>query len=254
MKIFRRISLSLLFLVMAGIIMEQSVTIDILRQKNSELTTRISDQVELIDLQAEVAVAAEELFLIVKEQKLEIALYKENVEELTALGPLKDALPWEELIQLLGELPRVNLFDTNWDVTANFGESVGYHGRLRSIHEGLDMMMYGGDGLARAYASGRVIDIGWDDKYGKYLTIQHSDNVRTFYAHAETIFYAADLGQEVIAGQPILRVGHTGQVYSSVGNDGTHLHFELQIKVGETWVPINPRPWLTKEIKDEETI
>jgi len=219
------------------------------------LETTIAEQEERIENQSYLssALAAEiqyshSLLMTTEKLKESFKQVTENMEQLVALQPLYDVLPLDDILNLIKEIPQTNLFNADWQVTANFGESVGFHGRLRSVHEGIDMISEGG--VIQPFAGGEVVDIGINEIYGKHLTIQHSPHLRSFYAHAETIFWAADLGQIVTLDTKILRVGNTGQVYSSVGNDGTHLHFELQIKVGETWVPINPRPFLTKEVKE----
>ena len=73
--------------------------------------------------------------------------------------------------------------------------------------------------------------------YGNMVIIDHGGGVQTLYAHGSEIL--VQVGQEVEAGTPVLKVGSTG--YST----GPHAHFEIRIN-GQ---PVNPMDYLLN--KDE---
>ena len=65
-----------------------------------------------------------------------------------------------------------------------------------------------------------------------------------YYAHLQSYAPGLAEGQQIKRGQPIGRVGHTG----NANPDGPHLHFAInQMRNGEKWyqgTPINPYPLL----------
>jgi murein DD-endopeptidase MepM/ murein hydrolase activator NlpD len=75
-------------------------------------------------------------------------------------------------------------------------------------------------------AGGKVIKSadGWNYGYGKYIVIDHGNNVQTLYGHFNE--RKVKIGDEVKAGQLIGLMGNTGNVW---GVTGIHLHFELRI-------------------------
>ena len=75
-----------------------------------------------------------------------------------------------------------------------------------------------------AAAEGIVLFVGWGgaNSYGNYICIQHSNGLRTYYAHGNGTFYVSG-GQTVSRGQPIMLSGNTGKSF------GPHLHFEVRV-------------------------
>ncbi|MBX6350319.1 MAG: LysM peptidoglycan-binding domain-containing M23 family metallopeptidase [Clostridia bacterium] len=111
-------------------------------------------------------------------------------------------------------------------VTSGFGLRWG-----RS-HEGLDIAAPRGAPIAAA-APGVVVFAGWRAGYGRTVVLQHSFGLTTLYAHASAILVR--VGDAVAAGEPIARVGATGDA------TGPHLHFEVRV----LGVPVDPAPLLT---------
>lgn len=107
-------------------------------------------------------------------------------------------------------------------VSSRFGKRkhpiLGYY----TMHKGVDFAAPKGTPIYAA-GEGVVKSIGWKSGYGKFILIQHSNNLETAYAHADK--YAANLkvGQRVSQGQLIAYVGKTG--YAT----GVHLHFEVRV-------------------------
>ncbi|MCS6789201.1 MAG: M23 family metallopeptidase [Patescibacteria group bacterium] len=73
-----------------------------------------------------------------------------------------------------------------------------------------------------AAADGLIIDLsnsGWNNGYGKYIKIEHLNNVKTIYAHLNSI--NVSIGNYVKQGQKIGTIGQTGEA------TGCHVHFEV---------------------------
>jgi len=87
-------------------------------------------------------------------------------------------------------------------------------------HPGLDIAVPEGSYI-RASGSGRVAETGTDPVYGRFLRIEHSEEVETLYAHASMILVR--VGDEVRAGEVIGTTGSTGR------STAPHLHFEIRI-------------------------
>ena len=74
-----------------------------------------------------------------------------------------------------------------------------------------------------AAADGVVLHAGWSSGgYGYYVCIQHSNGLRTYYAHGCGTFYVSE-GDIVSRGQAIMLSGNTGR------STGPHLHFEVRV-------------------------
>lgn len=86
------------------------------------------------------------------------------------------------------------------------------------FHNGIDIAAAAGRDIAAALP-GRVVEVGEDEIYGKYVTLQHASNFRTFYAHCSQII--AREGMAVRQGERIAKVGDTGVT------TGPHLHFAV---------------------------
>jgi murein DD-endopeptidase MepM/ murein hydrolase activator NlpD len=64
---------------------------------------------------------------------------------------------------------------------------------------------------------------GWYGSWGYYVEVNHGDGTGTGYAHIQAGQIAVGIGQEVSPGQPIARVGSTGQ------STGCHLHYIVRV-------------------------
>lgn len=114
-------------------------------------------------------------------------------------------------------------------LTARFHQS----GKMWSsgFHTGLDFAAPTGSPLL-AVGDGTITFTGWHNAYG-HLTKLSCDGAELWYAHQSAVSVAP--GQTVTAGQPIGRLGGTGNV------TGPHLHLEVRVG-GRT---IDPDAWLT---------
>ena len=105
-----------------------------------------------------------------------------------------------------------------------------------------DKKHYGTDILApkntpvKATLDGFVISSDWTLETGNTISIQHSNNLISFYKHNSALL--KETGDYVKAGEAVAIIGNTGTL-----SNGPHLHFELWHK-GK---PINPEGFITFE-------
>lgn len=123
-----------------------------------------------------------------------------------------------------------------------------------SSHRALDFGVWYGEPIC-AIKSGTVITAyneGYFSKdnilwtYGTYVVIEHDDGMRSYYAHLKS--KTVSVGDRVSGGQIIGYSGNTGRVNPApTASDplaGTHLHFEIRIKQGSSYVTVDPRKYL----------
>ncbi len=84
----------------------------------------------------------------------------------------------------------------------------------------------------RAVARGRVAHVGWLQRYGLLLILEHSGGFYTLYGHCTSV--APGVGEWVEAGQVVATAGNTG------GHDRSGVY--LEIRQGST--AVDPRQWL----------
>ncbi len=91
------------------------------------------------------------------------------------------------------------------------------------FHHGVDMAAMKGTEV-KSVRAGTVVEASFQIGYGNTVVIQHSEIVKTRYAHLHTI--RAYVGQKVKQGAIVGTVGETGFIRKK-GKDGSHLHFEV---------------------------
>ena len=89
------------------------------------------------------------------------------------------------------------------------------------LHAGIDLATSCGNPVYAAY-SGRVSYSGWLGTSGNFIRLTHDDGYTTGYAHLQSGSLYVSLGQTVVTGQLIGRIGNTG------GSTGCHLHLETR--------------------------
>lgn len=95
------------------------------------------------------------------------------------------------------------------------------------FHRGIDIAAIEGSAIS-AFAEGKVSAVGESSSLGNYVMIRHENDLTTIYGHCSKI--TTKEGKEVVAGEKIAEVGHTGLA------TGDHLHFA--IRQGDTY--LNP--------------
>lgn len=100
-----------------------------------------------------------------------------------------------------------------------------------AFHAGIDFPGNYGQPILSA-ARGKVSFVGQRQGYGNVVEIDHGNGLMTRYAHLSG--FASHVGQGVVRGDTIGRMGSTGR------STGTHLHFEVRLN-GQA---VNPRRFL----------
>lgn len=88
-----------------------------------------------------------------------------------------------------------------------------------SFHRGLDIAAYIGAPV-RASMDGRIVLVGNNSAFGKYILVAHQIGYSSFYGHLDRALVRR--GEVVRRGQKIGSVGNTGR------STGPHLHFEIR--------------------------
>lgn len=120
----------------------------------------------------------------------------------------------------------------HYNITSNYGMRVHPITGVYKLHTGVDISATIGTDFT-AIANGIVVKAEYNSAYGNMVIIDHGGGVQTLYAHGSEI--VATLGQEVSAGDVVLKVGSTG--YST----GPHAHFEVRIN----GTPVNPLDYVS---------
>ncbi|MGV0837359.1 M23 family metallopeptidase [Mycolicibacterium thermoresistibile] len=110
----------------------------------------------------------------------------------------------------------------------------GFGYRWGVLHGGIDIANAVGTPILAA-ADGVVIETGPQGGYGIWVKLRHSDGTVTVYAHLSSV--GVSVGQRVMAGDQIARMGNTGN------STGPHLHFEVLLDGVNR---VDPATWLAK--------
>ena len=105
---------------------------------------------------------------------------------------------------------------------------LGYRG-----HYAIDIASKLGTAIYAADDGTVIVSKSISGGYGRYIIIDHGNGFRTLYAHCSELL--VQVGQKVVQGQQIARMGSTGNA------TGNHLHFEV-IQNGTKVNPLNHLP------------
>ncbi len=125
---------------------------------------------------------------------------------------------------MAGEIP------SEWPLTRR-GFITRGHLEDKTSHTGVDIAVPEQTPV-RATATGLVTRIGWNNVYGNYVEIMHSDGYSTVYGHNSRLLVRG--GQWVRRGEIIAFSGNTGR------STAPHLHYEVRYK----GVAVDPQPYL----------
>ena len=161
-------------------------------------------------------------------------LFSDKINPNTSIFIPGAEAPWQDIPVTVAYRPTPivseNIFD--WPIRGRLTSGYGYRwtsfSRGRSFHDGLDIAAPTGTPV-RPGMAGRVESVGYDNVYGNFIIIRHSDGYKTLYGHLDSV--AANSGAYVDLDSVIGYVGNTGQ------STGPHLHFTVY-KDGSS---INPR-------------
>jgi len=135
---------------------------------------------------------------------------------------------WETLSEkqsLMNAIP--NIRPARGWTTSRFGYRVSPFTGKPALHAGLDVAAAPGSPVY-APADGVVTFAGYDEGYGKMVTIDHGYGYSTRFGHNSQIY--VQVGQHVSRWDIIASVGNTGR------STGPHLHYEVRLN----GVPKNP--------------
>ncbi|GAB3393511.1 M23 family metallopeptidase [Humibacter soli] len=120
-------------------------------------------------------------------------------------------------------------------ITDGFGPRVAPCDGCSTFHEGADI---GASCYSTIYAafSGVVSYAGPNAGYGNFILLDNGGGVSTAYGHIVNGGTLVGIGQSVGAGEPIAKVGSTGN------STGCHLHFEVRISGSA----IDPIPFMAQ--------
>lgn len=137
---------------------------------------------------------------------------------------------WESLSErqsLINATP--NIRPARGWLTSRFGYRISPFNGKPAMHAGLDIAAAPGSPVY-APADGVVSFAGYDEGYGKLVSVDHGYGVTTRFGHASQIY--VQVGQKVSKWDVIAAVGNTGR------STGPHLHYEVRIN-GTPVDPIN---------------
>lgn len=118
-------------------------------------------------------------------------------------------------------------------LTSGYGMRVHPVLGRRKAHHGIDLAAPTGTPVY-ATADGIVTKAKWFSSYGLYISIDHSADLETRYAHLSKL--AVEAGEQVKKGDLIGYVGSTGR------STGPHLHYEVRID----GVAVDPMPYMVE--------
>lgn len=105
-------------------------------------------------------------------------------------------------------------------MTSSFGYRINPITKKYGFHKGADLAAPQGSPIRAAFG-GKVIEKAYQESYGNYCVVEHSDNLQTLYAHCDRVL--AEKGDIVARGETIALVGSTGAA------TGPHLHLEIRV-------------------------
>lgn len=175
----------------------------------AKLQERISDEVEeLRDLRAN-ETRLKDLLVSLRDVLADIPV---NLGEAKPFPQMRGKLPWPLRGNLLADYG-----------SAKAGGKFAWNGIWVAANEGDPV---------RAVARGRVVYVGWMQRYGLIVILEHDGGYFSLYGHAERATRTE--GEWINPGEVIATAGNTG------GYDQSGLYFE--IRKGSD--PINPKEWL----------
>ena len=142
---------------------------------------------------------------------------------------------WESLSEkqsLMNAIP--NIRPARGWITSRFGYRISPFTGRPSMHTGLDVAAAPGSPVY-APADGVVTFAGYDEGYGKMVTVDHGHGYQTRYGHLANFY--VQVRQRVSRYDIIASVGNTGR------STGPHLHYEVRLNS----IPKNPANFILDE-------
>jgi murein DD-endopeptidase MepM/ murein hydrolase activator NlpD len=160
----------------------------------------------------------------VAEPELAFDAQSEDIE-LVASSVAEEGRRLRELARIASRTGKlVNALPLSWPVRGPVNSDYGrrrspWNGRAEQ-HQGIDIGSPPGTPV-KAPAPGTVITASTQGSFGKHVTVDHGNGVRSRYGHLAKVNVKP--GQRVEKGQVLGVVGNTGR------STGPHLHYELRV-------------------------
>ena len=186
--------------------------------RRHELTAVIND---LNIKQNEVLIASrsKENYMSSLQNNIEEILRQEAAMEEQSKQIEKDIIALQRAVEYAGG-------ELLWPLPGHYRITSEYGGRIHPIT--VVWSTHGGTDIAAPYGTnilssndGVVIYAGYHYSYGNYIIVDHGGGIATLYAHCSKLL--ASEGQAVTKGEPIAKVGSTGE------STGNHLHYEVRL-------------------------
>lgn len=100
-------------------------------------------------------------------------------------------------------------------LTSAYGERIHPIDGTKEFHTGVDIAAPLGTDLLAVY-SGEVVEVGENDRVGKYVRLRHDEEVEILYGHCSNVY--VEQGMIVRSGERVAAVGSTGV------STGSHVH------------------------------
>src|SRR5215469_9037863 len=161
-----------------------------------------------------------------------VPTYNESIEEYNFLK----SASFSRLHHTYARAWQKNIIPSLWPVNGRLLSGFGarsdpFSGGEGAFHTGVDLQASMGTPV-HAAADGVVYQAEYMSRYGNLVVIDHSNGMRTYYAHLSRFNVVP--GQEIRRGEILAYSGATGAVTAP------HLHFE--VRMGGS--PVNPYPYL----------
>ncbi len=160
-------------------------------------------------------------------QELEDA--QKNLQKLVETLDREEARGQSRFIQMKGKL----FLPVRGKLERRYGASLDPKFKTKIYHKGIDLRASLGSEVQAAF-DGKIVYADWFVGYGKVLIIDHGGGYFTLYAHL--LDFTKSLGDSVVVGETIARVGDSGSL------KGAYLYFELRRK----GISEDPWPWFPK--------
>ena len=131
---------------------------------------------------------------------------------------------------LAARIPVLHPLKNHHDIKARFEMVFDAFTDQELPHRGVDFLAAEGD-TVYAPGAGTVVEVRKHRGFGLTMKIEHTEDVKTFYAHLGDVLLKK--GDDVRRGDPIAIIGKSG-LESSVG-----LHYEIRVK----GTPVNPEDY-----------
>lgn len=139
-------------------------------------------------------------------------------EATAALAALETRLARQERLKALTTLLPLSTPVDDFYVTSGFGNRRDPFTRQWAMHTGIDLVAPIGTPVS-ATAAGKVLEVGWEDGYGRQVLVDHGFGIRTRYGHLEKAMVRE--GDTVSLGQQVGTLGNSGR------SSGPHVHYEV---------------------------